>query len=141
VTLEAWIAALELEPHPEGGWFRRTYEHERSIDGRPLASAIYYVLGPGERSHWHRIDADELWHHYAGPALELRISVDGASIDTIALGSDVAAGERPQGVVPTGAWQSATNAHASDSTLVGCTVTPAFEFAGFELAPEGWEPG
>jgi predicted cupin superfamily sugar epimerase len=137
-----WVEELGLEVHPEGGWYRRTHESQvRLADGRATASAIEYVLGPGERSHWHRVDADELWHHYAGPALELRISRDGVTIATIALGPDILAGERPQATVPTGAWQSATNLHPTEPVLVGCTVSPAFLFEGFVLAPEGWEPG
>jgi predicted cupin superfamily sugar epimerase len=140
MTIEAWVEALGLQPHREGGWYRRTYEHRRSEDGRSQASAIYYALGAGERSHWHRIDADEMWHHYVGPPLELQISFTGSSVDTIALGPDIGAGERPQALVPRWAWQAATNRHATDAVLVGCTVSPAFEFYGFELAPEGWEP-
>ena len=141
-TLEAWVDELGLEPHPEGGWYRRTHESAVQLPGgRPIASAIWYVLGPGERSHWHRVDADEQWHHYAGPPLELRLSPDGQALETVRLGPDVVAGHRPQVLVPTATWQSATNADPDQPVLVGCTVTPAFEFGGFELAPDGWEPG
>jgi predicted cupin superfamily sugar epimerase len=141
VTVEQLVEALGLEPHPEGGWYRRTYEHPMTDpSGRPLASAILYLLGPGDRSHWHRVDADELWHHHRGPPLELRLSADGSSVDAFTLGPDVVAGERPQAVVPTGVWQSASNRHPTEPVLVGCTVSPAFVFDGFELAPPGWEP-
>jgi predicted cupin superfamily sugar epimerase len=109
-------------------------------DGRPITSAIYYLLGAGGRSHWHRIDAVEMWHHYAGAPLDLCLSADGLTSEVIELGSDLSAGQRPQAVVPIGVWQSAVN-HADHVTLVGCTVSPAFEFAGFELAPPDWEPG
>ena len=132
------IRRLELEPHPEGGHYRRTWEHPTQVDGRPLASSIIYLLSRGERSHWHRIDAVEQWHHYAGDALELRIAADDTSFTSHVLGSDVFAGQHPQVVVPAGSWQSAMA--MGDYSLVGCTVTPAFSFDHFELAPLGWEP-
>ena len=93
----------------------------------------------GERSHWHRIDATELWHWYAGAALELGISRDSKHAERVKLGNDLAAGEFPQTVVPPYAWQAARSLGAW--TLVGCTVAPAFEFSGFELASPGWKPG
>jgi uncharacterized protein len=133
------IRALSLGPHPEGGWYAETWRAASMGDERPAGSAIYYLLRRGERSHWHRLDAAEAWHHYAGDPLELRISPDGRTIDTIRLGDDVGARERPQALVPPGAWQAARSLGAW--TLVGCTVAPAFDFAGFELAPSGWEPG
>jgi len=139
VGAEAVIQSLGLNAHPEGGWYAETWR-ALSVDGaRPAGSAIYYLLRAGEQSHWHRVDAAELWHHYAGGALELRISLDGTAAAVIRLGDDIEAGERPQAVVPAGAWQSARSLGAW--SLVGCTVSPAFDFAGFELAPEGWEPG
>ncbi len=125
------IAALGLEPHPEGGWFRETWRE-------PATTAIFYLLRAGERSHWHRVDAAETWHFYAGGPLELSLSAGGAGLERFVLGSDLAAGERPQRVVPAGTWQSARS--LGRWTLVGCTVSPAFEFAGFELAPADWEP-
>ena len=96
------------------------------------------MLAAGERSHWHRIDAAETWHWHAGAALALQIAgSDGLA--TVRLGADLAAGERPQAVVPAGAWQAAESLGAW--TLVGCTVAPAFDFSKFELAPKGWTPG
>ncbi len=135
---DAVIAALGLKPHPEGGWYVETWLAESLTGERPAGSAIYYLLQAGERSHWHRIDAAEAWHHYSGDSLELRISRDGRTVHTVRLGRDIRAGERPQAIVPIGAWQAARSLGAW--TLVGCTVAPAFDFAGFELAPPGWEP-
>lgn len=133
------IRLLDLKPHPEGGHFRETFRDSRTdANGRAASTAIYFMLARGERSHWHRVDAVEVWHYHAGAPLVLEIA--GAnSIERMTLGSDFAAGERPQGIVPTGAWQAA--ASTGDWTLVGCTVAPGFEFAGFEMAPKGWTPG
>ena len=132
------IARLELKPHPEGGHFRETFRDSRvDADGRPVSTAIYFLLARGERSHWHRIDAVEVWHYYAGSALVLHIA-DGDDKRSIRLGPDLAAGEAPQAVVPVQAWQAAES--TGDWTLVGCTVAPGFDFAKFELAPKGWEP-
>ena len=131
------IALLDLKPHPEGGRYRETFRDPRQIDGRSVGTAIYFLLAEGEASHWHRVDAVEIWHFHAGASLELRIA--DADERRIVLGSNLEAGERPQGVVPAGAWQAARSLGAW--TLVGCTVSPGFEFAGFEMAPEGWEPG
>ncbi|MEO1042506.1 MAG: cupin domain-containing protein [Pseudomonadota bacterium] len=128
------IKELELSPHPEGGWYRRTFEDPKKIGGRPVGTAIYYLLKKGERSHWHRVDATELWHFYAGDPLLLRV---GASLH-YHLGNDFAKGEQPQAVVPAGAWQSAEPLGAW--TLVGATVCPGFQFEGFELAPPDFEP-
>jgi uncharacterized protein len=139
VTADDVIAALALGPHPEGGWFAQTWLEPAAPGERPASSAIHYLLRAGERSHWHRVDATEVWHHYAGAPLELRLSADGDGLETCVLGADLTAGERPQVVVPAGAWQAARS--LGDWTLVGCTVAPAFTFAGFELAPPGWEPG
>lgn len=133
------IDTLGMQPHPEGGWFVETFRDIDGPDGRAHSTAIYFLLAEGQTSHWHRIDAVEIWHWHAGAPLALSISDDGRTVRTIALGPDIAAGERPQGVVPAGAWQTA--ASTGDWTLVGCTVAPGFEFAGFELAPEGWAPG
>ena len=133
------IARLELEPHPEGGYYRETFR-DASVDaqGRARSTAIYFLLARGEPSHWHRIDAVEVWHYYAGSALTLRIAHDGCTQHTVRLGTDIIAGERPQAIVPAQAWQTAES--AGDWTLVGCTVAPGFEFAKFELAPKGWAP-
>ena len=134
------IRLLDLKPHPEGGHFRETFRDARSVDGRAASTAVYFLLGRGERSHWHRVDAVEVWHYYAGSPLALEIAQhDNAPIEHVTLGPDLAAGERPQAVVPAGAWQAATS--LGDWTLVGCTVAPGFEFASFELAPNGWSPG
>jgi uncharacterized protein len=132
------IHLLALKPHPEGGHFRETFRD--SVAGaRAASTAIYFLLARGERSHWHRVDAAEVWHHYAGAPLALAIAARArAPIERVTLGPDLAAGERPQAIVPAGAWQAAES--LGDWTLVGCTVAPGFEFRGFELAPQGWEP-
>jgi predicted cupin superfamily sugar epimerase len=134
----ALIAALDLKPHPEGGHFRETFRHVPPQGGRGAMTAIYYLLQAGEVSAWHRVDAAEIWHFYAGAPLALSISEDGKSAATQVLGAHLATGERPQILVPKHAWQSARSRGAW--TLVGCTVGPAFEFAGFEMAPRGWQP-
>ena len=132
------IRLLELKPHPEGGHYRETFRDSRTIDGKRAAStAIYFLLARGERSHWHRVDAVETWHWHSGAPLKLEIQENGERT-TIMLGPDLVAGQRPQGVVPTGAWQAAES--LGDWTLVGCTVAPGFEFSGFELAAKGWSP-
>lgn len=138
LTAEAVIALLELQPHPEGGFFRETFRETAPDGGRGASTAIYFLLRAGERSHWHKVDASEIWHWHAGAPLRLSIAAGGDRRDLL-LGPDLAAGERPQGVVPPFAWQAAESLGAW--TLVGCTVAPAFDFAGFELAPPGWEPG
>jgi predicted cupin superfamily sugar epimerase len=132
------IARLGLKPHPEGGHYRETFRDPRPGDGgRATSTAIYFLLARGERSHWHRIDAAEIWHHYAGSALTLRIA-EGRTARAVRLGPDIAGGEEPQAVVPAGAWQAAEC--DGDWALVGCTVAPGFDFAAFELAPPGWSP-
>jgi predicted cupin superfamily sugar epimerase len=137
-TAAKLIEKLALKPHPEGGHYRETFRDTHLIDGRPASTAILFLLARGERSHWHRIDAVEVWHYYAGAPLKLEI-VDGAKEEIIRLGSNIHAGESPQATVPARAWQAAES--LGDWTLVGCTVAPGFEFAKFELAPKGWEPG
>jgi predicted cupin superfamily sugar epimerase len=137
LTAEEIIERLGLRPHPEGGRFAETFRS--AGEGRTAGTAIYYLLRAGERGHWHRVDADEIWHFYAGAALELSLSDDGRTVRHLRLGSDLALGERPQIAVPRTAWQAARSLGAW--TLVGCTVTPAFEYAGFELAPPDWRPG
>ena len=132
------IARLELKPHPEGGYYRETFRDSRTdADGRSRSTAIYFLLARGERSHWHRIDAVEVWHYYAGGAVTLRIADDDGQW-SFRLGPNLAAGEQPQAIVPPHAWQSAES--TGDWTLVGCTVAPGFDFATFEVAPKGWEP-
>lgn len=128
---EALIAALSLVPHPEGGWYRETWAGP-DLGGRASGTAILFLLAAGERSHWHRVDADEVWLFHAGAPLRLRI---GAA--AVTLGPDVLAGQRPQAVVPAGVWQAA--ATTGDYTLVSCTVSPGFRFEGFELAPPAFD--
>jgi predicted cupin superfamily sugar epimerase len=133
------IRLLDLKPHPEGGHFREMFRDARLVDGtRAASTAIYFLLARSECSHWHRVDAVEIWHFYAGAPLELEIAEEGRR-ERITLGADIAAGERPQGIVPAHAWQAARS--LGEWTLVGCTVAPGFEFAKFELAPKGWAPG
>ena len=134
------IEALGLEPHPEGGWYRETWRAEAPEGGRAAATAILFLLEEGGRSHWHKVDAAELWLFHAGSALTLRTAVgDDGPVRTERLGGDVLAGEQPQRLIAPGEWQSAE----ADSgwALVSCIVSPGFEFAGFTLAPPGWAPG
>jgi uncharacterized protein len=133
------IQLLDLRPHPEGGHFRETFR-DAAPDGGPRgrSTAIFYLLAAGERSDWHRIDTSEVWHHYCGAPLRLSMSIDGKQANHMRLGTDLAAGEQPQIVVPENCWQGAESLGAW--TLVGCTVAPAFEFAGFEMAPPGFNP-
>jgi predicted cupin superfamily sugar epimerase len=133
------IRLLDLKPHPEGGHFREIFRDARMIDNRAASTAIYFLLARGERSHWHRVDAVEIWHYYAGAPLALKVAAsDNGPLSDARLGVDLRAGERPQAVVPTGYWQAAES--LGDWTLVGCTVAPGFDFKGFELAPKGWTP-
>ena len=140
MTAEEVVRLLGLRPHPEGGFFCETFRDPGEPAGRGASTAIYYLLRDGEVSAWHRVrDAAEVWHHYAGAAIELGLSGDGRSVETLRLGSDLASGERPQAVVPAGVWQTARA--TGGWALVGCTVAPGFEFASFEMAPKGWAPG
>lgn len=132
------VRALKLKPHPEGGHYRETWRHKPKAGERGAGTAIYYLLEWGEESRWHRIDAVEIWHHYTGAALALKIMGANGRIRTVRLGPRVHAGERPHAIVPKGAWQSARP--LGDWSLVGCTVSPAFDFAGFELAPDRFVP-
>ena len=137
-SAEEIISRLGLAPHPEGGHFRETYRDPEGINGRANSTAIYYLLKEGESSHWHRVDAVETWHWYAGAPLRLRVSNDGKSSRDYLLSNDFFADHIPQVIVPKSAWQSA---HPTGAwTLVGCTVAPGFEFDGFEMAPNNWEP-
>jgi uncharacterized protein len=135
------IRLLDLRPHPEGGHFRETFRDQRTVDGgRAASTAIYFLLARGERSHWHRVDAAEAWLWHAGASLVLETAArETGPVTRISLGCDLAAGERPQAVVPPHVWQAAQS--AGDWTLVSCTVAPGFDFAGFELAPPQWNPG
>jgi predicted cupin superfamily sugar epimerase len=136
----AMISALQLAPHPEGGWYRETWRAAATAPGaRALATAILFLLEAGQRSHWHRVDAGEMWLFQAGAPLALSVAEPDGPAQTITLGPDPLAGHAPQHLVPAGAWQSA-QASADGWTLVACVVAPGFEFAGFELAPPGWSP-
>jgi len=149
LTAQDVIRLLDLKPHPEGGHFRETFRDapqphppphagEGGLGvGRAASTAIYFLLARGERSHWHRVDAVEVWHWYAGAPLALEIASPSGHRERVTLGNKLSAGERPQAIVPAQAWQAAQS--LGDWTLVGCTVAPGFEFAGFELAPPGWE--
>jgi predicted cupin superfamily sugar epimerase len=131
------IDRLDLEPHPEGGHFRETWRDPDQDGRRGHGTAIYFLLAEGERSHWHRVDATEIWHFHAGDPLALHVA-EAEARRTLLLGPDLDAGQEPQRVVPAGAWQAAESQGAF--TLVSCTVAPAFRFEGFELAAPGWEP-
>lgn len=140
MTADAIIALLGLKPHPEGGFFVETFRDAPGADGRAASTAIYFLLRRGERSHWHTVDAVEIWHWHAGAPLRLSLAAgDAGPVTHLVLGADLAAGERPQGIVPPHHWQAAES--LGDWTLVGCTVAPGFDFAGFRLAPPGWMPG
>ncbi len=138
MTAAQVIAALGLAPHPEGGHYRETFRDPRAVAGRSVGTAIYYLLDVGEVSAWHRVDAAEIWHWYAGAPLVLTVSPNGHDAAAHHLGPDLARNQRPQHVVPAGHWQTATSLGAW--TLVGCTVAPGFDFAGFEMAPPDWRP-
>jgi len=132
-------AALDMKPHPEGGFYKEIWRDQPAGGGRGAGTAIYYLLGPGDVSAWHRVvDADEAWHWYGGGPLVLTMSPDGHDASAHHLGPDLGAGQTPFLMVPRGVWQTA--APLGRWTLVGCTVCPAFEFAGFELAPPDWRP-
>lgn len=137
---QAIIDRLGLVPHPEGGHYAETWRGPAGPDGRATATAIHFLLRRGERSHWHRVDADEIWLHHAGAPLVLSIAPgdDAEPIEHV-LGSDLAAGQQPQVRVPPHAWQAAVS--AGEWSLVSCVVAPGFEFDGFELAAPGWSPG
>jgi len=134
MTADEIIAHFSLSPHPEGGWYRQTWMAEAKEGERPAGTAILFLLKAGENSHWHRVDADEIWHYHAGAALELRqaSSSSGPARRRI-LGADLARDQSPQIIIPAGHWQAART--VGDWTLVGCTVSPGFQFVGFELAP------
>ena len=132
------IAALEMQPHPEGGYFCETFRDNEGSDGRGHSTAIYYLLEAGDRSHWHRVDATELWFWHAGAPLLLSQSAAGKESETHILGPNILTGERPQIIVPRHHWQSAES--TGNWTLVSCTVAPGFVFEGFEMAPPDWQP-
>jgi predicted cupin superfamily sugar epimerase len=132
------IAQLGLEPHPEGGHYREIFRDAQVGLQRGALTLIDYLLAEGEQSRWHRLDAVEVWHYAGGAPLALRLWAPGGVLLEHRLGGALEAGETPRVVVPVGTWQSAVS--RGEWTLVSCAVAPAFEFAGLELAPEGWEP-
>lgn len=138
MTSEDIIETLKLERHPEGGWYRQTWVAEAEDGARPTGTCIYFLLKAGEGSHWHRVDAVEIWHFHAGAPLVLSLAASdaGPAVDHV-LGPDLAAGALPQVIVPEGHWQAART--TGDWTLAGCTVSPGFRFDGFELAPPGFD--
>lgn len=142
LTEQQVIDLLKLRPHPEGGYYRETYRDsdscDGSADGRACSTAIYYLLGADDCSAWHRVDAVEVWHFYAGSPLALTLSTNGHDATSYRLGNNLPMGEHPQIVVPKRAWQTAES--LGPWTLVGCTVAPGFDFAGFEMAPPDWRP-
>ena len=138
------IEQLGLAAHPEGGWYRETWRGDAGPDGRAQGTAIIFLLRSGEASHWHTVDATELWLWQAGDPVELRLAAsDAGPPRSVILGSDIAAGQQLQGLVAPGEWQAARpfGAPAHGYSLVSCVVVPGFDFAGFKLAPPGWEPG
>ena len=137
-TAKEIIETLNMEPHPEGGWYTRTWRSTQTSDGRRIGSAIYYLLEEDQTSRWHRIDADEIWHFYTGSAVTLSVSNFGDGVEAQVLGPDVLRGERPQILVPSSSWHTATPINGW--SLIGCTVVPAFQFGGMEIASDGWEP-
>lgn len=130
LSAEDIVRLLDLAPHPEGGFYRETFRDPNAPGGRAASTAIYFLLPGGAPSRWHRVDAAEGWHYYAGAPLELMIEQNGRRRSQI-IGVDLNSGERPQGMVPAGAWQAARS--LGTWTLVGCTVAPGFEFAHFEV--------
>ena len=132
-TAAEMIRALDLKPHPEGGHYRETFRDPRLVEGRPASTAILFLLARGERSHWHRIDAVEIWHYYAGAPLKLSL-VDGSKEEIFRLGADINAGEVPQVTVPARAWQAAES--LGPWTLTGCTVAPGFFLRGFRAGTQ-----
>ncbi|MBO9397299.1 cupin domain-containing protein [Shimia sp. R9_2] len=138
MTADQIIAQLNLTPHPEGGHYRQTWIADAPEGTRPAGTAIYFLLKAGEVSHWHRVDAAEIWHYYAGAPLILSLAeTDAGPAQDLTLGPDLAAGQLPQHIVPPHHWQAARS--TGDWTLVGCTVSPAFQFEGFELAAPGFD--
>lgn len=138
ITARALIDMLDLAPHPEGGWYRETWRSEAASDDRATGTAIYYLLEADQYSHWHRVDAAEIWLWHAGAPLALTMSPDGHDAEAQILGAEFAQGQRPQIIVPANHWQTAASLGAY--TLVSCTVSPGFTFDAFEMAPPDWRP-
>lgn len=133
------IRQLELQPHPEGGWYRETWRAPAPGAARASATSIYFLLEEGQRSHWHKVDASEIWLWHAGSPVVISTSpTDTGPVMDILLGGNILVGETPQHLIEPDHWQSA---YASTGwTLVSCIVSPGFEFEGFELAPAEWSP-
>jgi predicted cupin superfamily sugar epimerase len=125
---------LELAPHPEGGFYRETARGAPRFEAlaRDAYTAIYFLLPAGTFSALHRVRSDEVWHHYDGDPVALHLVTDGGTHRELVLGKDVASGERPQIVVPAGVWQAAVP-RGDRYALCGCTVSPGFDFADFEM--------
>lgn len=138
------IAQLELQPHPEGGWFKETYRSHSSEGERALATCVSFLLEAGQKSHWHRVDADEIWLWQMGDPIDLWLAAnDDGPMNTVCLGSDLETGQTLQHIVPAGHWQGAMPKAEGEHefSLVSCVVAPGFEFSGFELANQDWHPG
>ena len=142
-TAETLIERLQLKPHPEGGWYRETWRAPADEGERAVATAIHFLLEARQSSHWHRVDAAEIWLWHAGDPLELATAVgDDGPVETVTLGANIETGQQVQHVVEPGQWQAARPAAGSRGyVLVSCVVAPGFEFSGFELAAPGWSPG
>lgn len=138
ISSQQIIEKLDLAPHPEGGWYKETWRAGAAPGTRASGTAIYFLLEQGQRSHWHKVDATEIWLYHAGAPLTLELSDDGKKTHAITLGPGLENGEHPQAIVPPDCWQAAKSLGAW--TLVSCTVSPGFEFEGFELAPPDWTP-
>jgi hypothetical protein len=134
------IRLLDLKPHPEGGYYRETFRDAPGPDGRAASTLIYFLLQAGQISAWHRVDATEAWHYYAGAPLRLSFWQSGKPLQCVELGADFGGGQRPQCVIPAGFWQRAEASAGGGWTLVGCSVAPGFKFSGFEMAEAGWQP-
>ncbi len=129
-----------MQPHPEGGWYKETWRESSPNAERASGTAIFYLLEAGQYSHWHKVDAAEIWHWYDGAPLTLEISPDDETpASQHVLGPDILSGQMPQIIVPKGHWQCAKS--TGSYSLVGCTVSPGFEFSGFEMAPPHFCPG
>lgn len=138
------IKQLGLAAHPEGGWYRETWRGEAGADGRASGTSIIFLLRAGEASHWHKVDAAEMWLWQAGDPVELRLAAsDAGPARSVILGADIGAGQQLQGLVAPHEWQAARafGEPRHGYSLVSCVVVPGFEFAGFTLAAPGWEPG
>ncbi|MEM8745080.1 MAG: cupin domain-containing protein [Actinomycetota bacterium] len=140
VTPADIIERLGMSPHPEGGHYVETWRGAPGADGRAIGTAIHFLLQRGERSHWHRVDADEMWIHNAGSGIELSLAPsDAGPVDVHRLSGELDADGAAQVLVPAGSWQAARP--VGEWGLVTCVVVPGFDFDGFELAAPGWEPG